>query len=77
MFGERGIVLCLFNLKFFVQLDTRFTYLIWAVFSVVYSVLFIVLCHCTTLCYCYSSVYLTVQCSCIVLFVLVMYLLLP
>jgi hypothetical protein len=26
MFGERGIVLGLFNLIFFVQLDTRFTY---------------------------------------------------
>jgi hypothetical protein len=27
MFGERDIVLCLFNLQFFVPLDTRFTYL--------------------------------------------------
>jgi hypothetical protein len=43
MFGEMGIVLCVFNLKFFVQLDTRFTYLIWTVFSVVYSVFCIVL----------------------------------
>jgi hypothetical protein len=43
MYGDRGIVLGLFNLKFFVQLDTWFTYLIWAVFSVVYSVSFIVL----------------------------------
>jgi hypothetical protein len=43
MFGERGIVLCLFNLNFFVQLDTWFTYMIWTVFSVVYSVFLIVL----------------------------------
>jgi hypothetical protein len=75
MFGERGIVLCLFNLKCFVQLDTRFTYLIWTVFSVVYSVFFIVLGHC------YYSVLLfffcTVHCSCTVLCLLVMYTLLP
>jgi hypothetical protein len=38
-----------FNLKFFVKLDTWFTYLIWTVFCVVYSVFFIVLWHCTTL----------------------------
>jgi hypothetical protein len=36
MLGERAIVLCLFNLKFFVQLDTWFIYLIWTVSSVVY-----------------------------------------
>jgi hypothetical protein len=79
MFGERDIVLCLFtgNLNFFVQLDTWFTYLIWNVFSVVYSVFFIVLWHCNTLCYCFSSVYCTVHCSCIVLCLLVMYVLLP
>jgi hypothetical protein len=77
LFGERGIVLCLFNLKSFVQLDTRFTYLIWTVFSVVYSVFCIVLWHCTTLCYSFSSAYCTVHCSCIVLCLLVMYVLLP
>jgi hypothetical protein len=66
MFGERGIVLCLFNLKFFVQLDTLFTYLIWTVFSVVYSVFCIVLWHCTMLCYCFSSVYCTVNSTCTV-----------
>jgi hypothetical protein len=48
MFGERGIVLCLFNLKFFVQLDTRFTYLIWTVFSVVYSVFCDIVILCVT-----------------------------
>jgi hypothetical protein len=41
VFGERGIVLGLFNLKFFVQLDTWFIYLIWTVITVVYSVFFI------------------------------------
>jgi hypothetical protein len=41
---------------FFVQLDTWFTYLIWTVFSVVYSVFCIVLWHSPTLCYCFSSV---------------------
>jgi hypothetical protein len=34
MFDERGIVLCLFNLNFFVQIDTRFIYLIWNKYSV-------------------------------------------
>jgi hypothetical protein len=63
MFSEKGIVLCLFNLKFFVQLDTWFTYLIWTVFSVVYSVFCIVLWHCTTLllfffCVLYCSLFL-------------------
>jgi hypothetical protein len=66
IFGEKGIVLCLYNLKFFVQLDTWFTYLIWTVFSVVYSVFCIVLWHC------YYSV--LVFLLCIVLFiVLVLY----
>jgi hypothetical protein len=79
MFGERGILglLCLLNLHFFNTLDTLFTYLIWTIFSVVYSVLFIVLRHRTTLCYCFSSVYCTVYCSGIVLCLLVMYKLLP
>jgi hypothetical protein len=46
MFGERGIVLCLFtrNLNFFVQLDAPFTYLSWTILSILYSVSFIVLC---------------------------------
>jgi hypothetical protein len=44
MYGERGIVLGLFNLNFLHNLlDTWFTYLIWTVFSVVYCVFFIVL----------------------------------
>jgi hypothetical protein len=47
------------------------------VFSVVYSVFCLVLWHCTTLCYCFSSVYFTFHCSCIVLCLLVMYVLLP
>jgi hypothetical protein len=38
-----GIVLCLFNFKFFVQLDKWFIYLIYTVSSVVYYVFFIVL----------------------------------
>jgi hypothetical protein len=54
-----------------------FTHLIWTVFSVVHSVFFIVLWHCTTLCYCFSSVYFTVHFSCIVLCLLVMYVMLP
>jgi hypothetical protein len=62
---------------FFVQLDTWFTYLIWTVFSVVYSVFCIVLWQCTTLCYYFSSVYCTVHFSCTVLCLLVMYVLLP
>jgi hypothetical protein len=49
MFGEKDIVLGLFNLHFFVQLYTWFIYLIRAVLSVVYSVFCIVLCHFTTL----------------------------
>jgi hypothetical protein len=49
MFGDSGVVPCLFNLNFFVQLDTWFTYMIRTVFSVVYSVFFIVLWHCNTL----------------------------
>jgi hypothetical protein len=50
-----------------------------SLFSVVYSVFFIVLCHCTALCYYFSSVFRTVHCSCtsIVLCLLVMYVLLP
>jgi hypothetical protein len=40
MFVEMGIVLCLFNLKFFAQLDTRFTCLIWTVFCCVFCVLY-------------------------------------
>jgi hypothetical protein len=68
MFGERGIVLCLFSLKFFVQLDTLFTYPIWTVFSVVYSLFYIVLWH-ALLC-------VTVFILCIVLCLLVMYALL-
>jgi hypothetical protein len=61
----------------FKTLYTRFTYLIWTFFSVVYSVFFIVLWHCTTLCYYFSSVYCTVHCSCIVLCLFVMYVMLP
>jgi hypothetical protein len=67
MFDERGLVLCLFNLKSFVQLDTWFTYLIWTVLSVVYSVFFIVLWHCYYSVLPFSSVYCTVHRSCIVL----------
>jgi hypothetical protein len=52
-----------------------FTYLIWNVFAVAYSIFYIVLWHSTILCYCFSSVY------CIVFLVLycllVMYVLLP
>jgi hypothetical protein len=40
---------------------------VWTIFSVVYSAFFIVLWHCTALCYCFSSVYCTVHCSGIVL----------
>jgi hypothetical protein len=43
----------------------------------VFSVFFIVLLHCNTLCYYSSSVYCTVHCSCIVVCLLVMYMLLP
>jgi hypothetical protein len=61
--GESDIVLCLFNLKFFVQLYTWFTYLMWTVFSVMYSVF----CDIVLLC-------VTVFLLCIVLFIfLVLY----
>jgi hypothetical protein len=59
MFGERGIVLCLFNLKL---LYTRFITRNGPV-----SLLCI---HCSLLfcdillCYCFPSVYFTVHCSC-------------
>jgi hypothetical protein len=49
MFGERGIVLCLFNLKLFAQLDIWFIYLIWTGVSVVYSV-FVLFCDMTLYC---------------------------
>jgi hypothetical protein len=77
MFGERGIVLCLFSLKFSVQLDNT-VYLpdmdcfLSRVFCVTYYS--VTLYRCVLL---FSSVYCTVHCSCIVLCLLVMYVLLP
>jgi hypothetical protein len=38
--GGGGVVLCIINIKL---LDTRFAYLQWTVFSVVYSVFFVAL----------------------------------
>jgi hypothetical protein len=66
------------QLSSFVFLFIRCTYLIWNVFSVVYSVFVIVLSHCNTFCYYsyFSSVFCTVHCSCIVLRLFVMYVLL-
>jgi hypothetical protein len=58
-------------------LHTRFTYLMWTVFSVVYSVVCIVLWHCTTLCYSFFLICCTVQFSCIEPCLLAMYVLLP
>jgi hypothetical protein len=49
------------NTSFMLLLDICFTYLIWTVFSVVYSVLCIALRLYTTLCCCFSSVYCTVS----------------
>jgi hypothetical protein len=46
VFGERGIVLCLFHLKL---LDTRFAYLYWTVFSAVHSV-FLLFCDIVLIC---------------------------
>jgi hypothetical protein len=74
VYGERDIALCFFNLKLYVQLETRFADLKWTVFSVVCSVLF---CDLLLLSYCFSSVQCTVHFSCIVLCLLVMYVLLP
>jgi hypothetical protein len=73
MFIERDIVLCLFHFQYFVQLHTWFTYLTWTVLSVVCSVLF---CGIVMLSFTVFSVYCTVHCSCIVLCLLVMYVLL-
>jgi hypothetical protein len=49
MFGERGIVLGLFNLKFFAQIYTWFTYLIWF-FSLLCILCSLVFCDIVILC---------------------------
>jgi hypothetical protein len=67
MLGERGIVLCLFNLIFFVQLDTWFTYLIRTVLSVVYSVFCIVLTlYCSVLLFFFCVLYYSLFLYCTV-----------
>jgi hypothetical protein len=71
LFGERGIVLCLFNLTFVVQLDTRFTspdmgcilccvfYLLYCSATLYYSMLLFSFC----VFYCLFFVYCTVSCD--------------
>jgi hypothetical protein len=61
------------NLKFFLYNLTHGLLTWYGLFSLLYIVLW----HCTTLCYCFSSVYCTVHFSCIILCLLVMYMLLP
>jgi hypothetical protein len=75
-FGERGIVLCLFNIHFLYNLTHGLPtwYGLFSLLCILYASLF---CDIVILCYCFSSVYCTVYWSCIVLCLLVMYVLLP
>jgi hypothetical protein len=67
VFSERGIVLCLFNLKL---LDTWFTYL-YGQFSLLCYLCSLLFCVVTFLCIVvYYSCIVFVHCSCILLLVL-------